>query len=128
MPNDLETSLGSLMDQLLQQYQSLDATIDTLGQSESPSMDDVTSKIAEIKQIEQSLAPIREQYRSEFETLSDDLRRVTDQTIELVTGLMPKLAQLEKATVESANRLFPKIQESVRAVQMQSAYGAGGRS
>jgi predicted nucleic acid-binding Zn-ribbon protein len=116
------------MDQLLQQYQSLDATIDTLGQSESPSMDDVTSKIAEIKQIEQSLAPIREQYRSEFETLSDDLRRVTDQTIELVTGLMPKLAQLEKATVESANRLFPKIQESVRAVQMQSAYGAGGRS
>jgi hypothetical protein len=41
---------------------------------------------------------------------------------------MPKLAQLEKATVESANRLFPKIQESVRAVQMQSAYGAGGQS
>jgi DNA repair exonuclease SbcCD ATPase subunit len=128
MSNNIAESLGSLMNQLLQQYQSLDATIDVMVKTESTSMEGVTSRIAEIKRTEQSLAPLREQYRREFETLSDDLRRVTDQTIELVTGLMPKLAQLEKATVESANRLFPKIQESVRAVQMQSAYGAGGQS
>jgi len=119
--------LLSLTNTLLQQYQSLNATVDSLNDGPVDSVDEISVQIAAIKKTEEQLLPLREAFRETHPTLPSELKIPTDQTIELVKGLMPKLAQLEKATLESANRLYPKIQESVRAVQMQNAYGTAGR-
>ncbi|QDT11876.1 hypothetical protein [Planctomycetes bacterium K23_9] len=121
------TQLHKLTLQLLQQYKLLDQVVDALNEGPAESIDDINEQMLAIKETEKSLLPLREVFRQTNDSLPDELRNPTDETIELVKGLMPKLAQLEKTTLESANRLFPKIQESVRAVQMQNAYGGGRR-
>lgn len=125
MSND--DQLRALTTQLLQQYQTLDAIVDSLNEAPGDSIDEISVQIAAIKETERELLPLRESFRANNDSLPDELSVPTDKTIELVKSLMPKLAQLEKTTLESAQRLFPKIQENVRAVQMKNAYGAGPR-
>ena len=108
--------------QLKQQYEDLDRIIDSLNGGAVDSTDAIGEQLRLIKQTELQLLPLREEFRRTHTKLPGYLKEPTDATIDLVKGLMPKLAQLEKATMESAKRLLPKIQESVRAVQMQKAY------
>ncbi|MGB7346353.1 MAG: hypothetical protein WBD20_19195 [Pirellulaceae bacterium] len=128
MSNNENGQLLFLTNQLFQQYQALEGIVDALNLSPESTVDGITVQMKAIKETEQALRPLREEFRRTTDTLPVELQVPTDQTIELVKSLMPKLAQLEKTTLESANRLFPQIQESVRAVQMQNAYGSSRRS
>ncbi|NND98988.1 MAG: hypothetical protein HKN47_16860 [Pirellulaceae bacterium] len=114
--------------QLQQQYQHLDRLLDSITDASSAAIESIGPHMNEIKRTEAALGPLREQFHRTSEQMTPALKNATDETIDLVKGLMPKLAQLEKTTFESAQRLFPKIQESVRAVQMQNAYSSSNRA
>ncbi|MFN3191413.1 MAG: hypothetical protein ACE361_12900 [Aureliella sp.] len=127
MPSPNSAKLEELTLMLRQQYRALDKIVDGMGEDGALSVEVMGQHLKAIKQTESLLAPIRQEFIASGETLDQLAQEATSETIELVKGLMPKLAQLEKVTAESAKRLFPKIQENVRAVQMQNAYQAGSR-
>lgn len=108
--------------QLKQQYLDLSRIVESIEGDSSQSVESISDQMNLIKQTESLLGPLREAYQRKNEHASGRVQEVTDETIEVVKSLMPKLANLEKASVDSLRRLFPKIQGSVRAVQMQNAY------
>ncbi len=118
------SELEELAVRLKRQYQELDRIVEAMSDSSQDSIDAISEQLSTIKQTEAALRPIREEFRSTGDALPAHLQETTSETIEILKGLLPKLGQLEKTTLDSAKRLFPKIQESVRAVKMQSAYGA----
>ena len=117
-----EKILIDLTSKLKQQYETLDQIIAGLESDSTMSIEAISEKMKEIKQTENMLQPLRASYRDHHDENEGQLKAITDETIEVVKNLMPKLASLEKASVDSLRRLFPKIQGSVRAVQMQNAY------
>lgn len=122
MLNAEEQTLLDYTIELKQQYQRLSEIVDSLEKESSRTVDPISEQMKRIKRIESSLGPLRDSYLRQHDHASGEIAKVTDETIELVKTLMPKLASLEKASVDSLRRLFPKIQGSVRAVQMQNAY------
>ena len=122
MSNSDDETFATLTVQLHQQYVELDGIVDKLTQGPLESVDSIADQMKKIKRTEGALGPLRDRFIESKRSLSDHLQTVTDQTIVLVTQLMPKLAQLEKTTIDSAKRLFPQVQQNVRAVQMQNAY------
>ncbi|MEO1530036.1 MAG: hypothetical protein AAFX06_31875 [Planctomycetota bacterium] len=116
------TSLLELTVQLRNLYRELDQSVDSMQVGSVESLGHIGDKMRLIQEVEHQLGPLREAYQQTNSKLPQSLREPTDQTVDLLKGLLPKLAQLEKATVDSFQRLFPKIQESVRAVKMQNAY------
>ena len=122
MSNSDDETFATLTVQLHQQYVELDGIVDKLTQGPIESVDSIADQMKKIKSTEGALGPLRDRFIESKRSLSDHLQTVTDQTIVLVTQLMPKLAQLEKTTIDSAKRLFPQVQQNVRAVQMQNAY------
>ncbi|MCA9137418.1 MAG: hypothetical protein KDB00_11685 [Planctomycetales bacterium] len=117
-----EQTLIDLTTQLKQQYEQLCNIVDALDNDSNRNIDAISEQMKPIKRIEELLRPLRDAYRENGDDVGAELQAITDQTIEVVKTLMPKLASLEKASAESLRRLFPKIQGSVRAVQMQNAY------
>ena len=103
-------------------YQELDETVDSMHVGSVESLELIGKKMKAIQDTESQLGPLRESFQQTSAVMPSSLREPTNQTIDLLKGLLPKLAQLEKATIDSFERLFPKIQESVRAVKMQNAY------
>ncbi|TWU02159.1 hypothetical protein [Stieleria varia] len=128
MSTQIDDALIELTCQLRNQYQELNEIVDQMLQESHFTVDQLSERIKGIKELESRLAPLRDDFRASNSVAPSVIRDPTDETIELVKNLLPKLAQLEKSTVEAANRLFPKIQESVRAVQMQRAYGSRSSS
>ncbi len=120
-------SLLELTQLLRKQYGDLDAIIDAATTGSTESLQAISQQMKSIKQTETLLLPLREEYRRSKADLPAALKIPTDETIELLKNIMPKLAQLEKETIDSSQRLFPRITESVRAVQMQNAYQTGNR-
>ena len=113
---------------LKQQYERLSEIVETLDKEPHRTVDSISDQMKQIKQTEDLLGPLREAYRERHEHTGEHIQAITDETIEVVKALMPKLANLEKASVDSLRRLFPKIQGSVRAVQMQNAYRGNHRA
>ena len=126
MPTENESELLRFSCQLRDEYASLNLIIGEMESDGSPTVEPISEQMQKIKATESDLAPIREAYMKRRDHASAEIQAVTDETIEFVKSLMPKLANLEKASVESLRRLFPKIQGSVRAVQMQNAYSSQG--
>ncbi len=107
---------------LKQQYEKLAEIIDMMRRDHSRDIEPISEQMRCIKETESRLRPARESFTRSGLQASKELQQATEATIELVETLMPRLAELEKASVDSLRRLFPKIQGSVRAVQMQNAY------
>lgn len=117
-----EQALMELTLQLKQQYEQLSEIVATIARENGRDVDPISGQMKLIKETESRLRPLREAFSESQRTPSPELQQITADTIDLVKTLMPQLAALEKASVESLRRLFPKIQGSVRAVQMQNAY------
>jgi MinD-like ATPase involved in chromosome partitioning or flagellar assembly len=127
MPSNDNHSLLELTQRLQQQYEELNAIIDAATTDSPESLQAISEQMQHIKQTEMLLVPLRQEHRRSNADLPAALKKPTDETIELLKSIMPKLAQLEKETIDSSQRLFPRIKESVRAVQMQNAYQTGYR-
>ena len=127
--SDIEyAKFAKLSLQLLEQYRALDAVIDDSAAEIQDSVVTIGEHMNRIKATEAELLPLRNAIVADKVQIGGELQQITDQTIAIVQGLMPKLAQIEKATADAAKRLMPQVQESVRAVQMQRAYGGRSRS
>jgi hypothetical protein len=127
----LATDLDALTEhssRLQQQYAELDAIVDALVRHGGQDMDAINVRITAIKQTEELLRPLRDHFCQSKESMPAAVQESTQATIDIIKGLMPKLAQLEKDTAAAAQRLYPKVQQSVRAVQMQTAYGNESRN
>lgn len=120
--SNTEDSLLEYTRLLKQQYERLCEIVESISRENARDVEPISTQMKLIKDTEGSLRPLRERFASSQSQPSHQLQQLTDETIEIVKTLMPKLAALEKASVESLRRLFPKIQGSVRAVQMQNAY------
>ncbi|MEO1616787.1 MAG: hypothetical protein AAFV88_13095 [Planctomycetota bacterium] len=107
---------------LKRQYEELAELIESFREESHREVDPMNDLMKRIKQTEASLKPLRESFLASGQKVTGTLKEVTDETIEIVKSLMPMLGDLEKSSVDSLRRLFPKIQGSVRAVQMQNAY------
>ncbi|OYP32355.1 hypothetical protein [Rhodopirellula sp. MGV] len=123
-----ETLLFNYTSELKSHYEKLNAIIDEHANDSHGAIEPIREQMALVKQTEEKLRPIRETYLGESRELSGQLQAITDETIDLVKSLMPKLAQLEKVSVDSLRRLFPRIQGSVRGIQMQNAYRTNNHS
>ncbi|WP_436715449.1 hypothetical protein U8335_23590 [Roseiconus lacunae] len=123
-----ETRLLSYTSELKQHYERLNQIIEQYADDSHHAVDPIREQMALVKQTEDKLRPLRQSYLDQSNELSGPLKTLTDETIELVQSLMPKLAQLEKSSVDSLRRLFPRIQGSVRGIQMQNAYRVNNHS
>ena len=117
-----DTLLADYTVELKTHYERLDQIVDQFADDSHGAVEPIREQMVLVKQTEEKLRPLREAYLSSDREPSKKVTALTDETIELVKALMPKLAQMEKTSVESLRRLFPRIQGSVRAIQMQNAY------
>lgn len=125
MSNHDNEALSELTTRLHQQYCELSKIVDSIDEQTLGSVDAIGVQLKTIKETEDELAPMRAEFTRSGMRLSPAMQSATDETIELLKTLLPKLAQLEKSTIESAQRLFPQVRRGVRALQMQNAYAAG---
>lgn len=108
---------------LAAQYDALLKVVDALLRAATiESVDDITVQMKDIRETENLLRPIRTAFRENELKTPAQIREVTDHTIDVLNQLMPKLSLLESKTKHSAMKLFPKVREGVRAVQMKNAY------
>ena len=124
----LAQKFRDLTTQLHGQYQIVENAIREIddGKFSTPDIDLLTrinSLLDPIKQTESDLAPIRDQMQSNGMSTPEDMSKVIDETVAVVSYLLPKIGELENKAKEARQNLAPKIGESVRAMRMQSAYG-----
>ncbi|MCC9602047.1 hypothetical protein LOC67_15905 [Stieleria sp. JC731] len=123
-----DSLLLAYTDELKGHYVRLAEIIDQYAEDSHGAVEPIRAQMTLVKQTEEKLRPLRESYIGSESEPSGQVKAITDETIELVKSLMPKLAQLEKTSVDSLRRLFPRIQGSVRGIQMQNAYRTNNHS
>jgi seryl-tRNA synthetase len=126
--SSLDQQFASLVIELHQHYQTVNDAMRKIesGSLAAPSVEllsQVNSLLDPVKATEAKLRPIREQMETAGRSTPAELKPVIDQTVEIVSFLLPKIGELENSAKESRAKLAPKIGESVRAMRMQSAYG-----
>lgn len=124
--NDIE-QYRKLVFQLRDQYKVVLEKVDAIFARQEPTANTETLRViqnllVDVKHTESKLEPLRAQLQASGNTTPVDVREVVDQTVGMVSKLIPRMGQLEQAAVESRERMAPEIHASVRAVQMQSAY------
>ncbi len=122
MINRENHELDELILRLRDQYRELDSAISVASVTDDDSITAIGDQLKAIKATEQKLTPLREQVIASGAVIRDESRRASNETTDIIKGLMPKLGQLELETVTAAKRLSPRIQDGVRAIQMQAAY------
>lgn len=126
--DSLQQQFSDLATELHQQYEIIRARIEQINaeQMTTPSVEllsQINVLLAPVKETESRLAPIRERMIAEGYSTPAETKPIIEQTVEIVSYLLPKIGALEKSAQESRDSLAPKIGESVRAMRMQSAYG-----
>ncbi|QEG23358.1 hypothetical protein [Mariniblastus fucicola] len=124
--NNLE-QFHNLVLQLLDQYKIVDQTVQqvrTKPETESPidTLETIKQLLDHVKQTEARIQPIRDSLQAANATIPRPTQQLIDETVTIVTSLIPNIGALEKDAVESREKLAPIIREGVRAVKMKSAY------
>lgn len=112
---------------LLEQYRVVDRAItDITSQKEHRSSNETLEKInqllAGIKKTESQIQPVRDDLIAQKVSVPEPTQKVIDETVQIVTALIPRIGALEKDAVAARERLTPVIREGVRAAKMKSAY------
>lgn len=123
----MENNIKELAGRLLARYQEIERSIDLLSSvadyvSKNEAMDEVRSIMTEVKQIETELFPLRDQFLSSGQEFSSPTTQLFRQAAEMLTSLLPKINDLEQTAIQDRDKLAPEIHDSVRGMQMQSAY------
>lgn len=125
----LEKRIIESLNQMAKQYRSLNLLADGMldKQSQQQSIDDdmkaLQSARESLVELEQSSRHDQEEYRRTRAHASEQVKQLTGQTAASIQSLVVKIAELEKNTQESYDRLLPEINQMVRGHQMQRAYG-----
>ena len=119
--------LARLVEQLHDQYASLDEFVEQITSQSSVATTDHIAQINgfldQIKQTESELAPLREAHLATAQSFPQEIQAFVDRTVERVVTLIPRIATLEQAAVKAREQLAPVIHTSIRALDMQNAYG-----
>ena len=110
---------------LRQEYESVEQRVDALFcdvTSTTDALEKINSLLDQVKLIESQVQPIRESLNESGESLPAETRLVVDETIQMVSRILPKVGELTQAAVEAKEKLAPKIHAGVQALKMQSAY------
>ena len=83
---------------------------------------ELNNDLTNIKKLEIQISPIRDEMKSNGESLETETRKIVDETIEIVSALVPRLGLLEELARNERENLSPQIHQGVRAMQMQAAY------
>lgn len=125
--HSLQQQFSDLATELHQHYQTVQAAIEQIDakQIAAPSVEllsQINALLTPVKETESRLAPVRDQLIAAGESTPADVKPIIEQTVQIVSYLLPKIGELEKSAQQSRDNLAPKIGESVRAMRMQSAY------
>lgn len=127
MSNSKIEQFHVLAQQLYDQYKVVEQTVDKIcDKAETAAASDTLELIqhllVRVKQTETQLKPIRDSLLASGETLPADTKKIVEDTVQVVTTLIPRIGALEKDAVESREKLAPVIHEGVRAAKMITAY------
>lgn len=123
----MENKIKELVGKLVARYQEIENSIDRLSTlsdyvGKKEAMDEVRTVLADVKGIEVELFPLRDQFLKGGQNFSSATSQLFKQAASMLTALLPKINDLEKAAIQERERLTPEIHDSVRGMQMQSAY------
>ena len=128
MNNTLELKIVCELNELRDMYdevQQLTKKLTGLGYGQAEFADLmglITTKRAEIDRAHGRLRPIQEQYIAENEHASNEVKSLTDSVTRKIQDLMMQYSQLETQALSAKEKIKPAVNESLRAVQMKSAY------
>ena len=116
-----------LVQQLFSQYTLAQQAVDHVyanqeTASNNETLDSIRQLLTHVKQTEAEIAPLRDSLQSQNIAVPAATQTVVDDTIKIVTTLIPRIGALEKSAVDARERLAPVIHEGVRAASMKSAY------
>lgn len=117
----------SLVQRMLDQYLIVQRAVDYIyatkdSVSTTDTLESIRNLLMDVKQTETEIQPVRDSLQAENAQIPPATQELVDQTVQIVTTLIPRIGALEKDAVEAKENLAPAIRESVRAAQMKSAY------
>ena len=127
MSNNKLEQFNILVQQLFVQYKVVERTIDQICSrrgtaSETENLQMIKQLLSQVRQTEAEIQPLRDSLQANNATIPDSTQAIIDDTIQMVTTLIPKIGALEKEAVESREKLAPEIHEGVRAAKTKTAY------
>ncbi len=119
--------IESLASGLLEQYREIESLVKLIEQSVNnvdrvKLFDNLNILLLDAKRIEGELAPLRTEFADHGVAIPTATRQQVNQTVAIVTRLIPRLGTLEERARKERLKLAPQIHDGVRALQMQSAY------
>lgn len=122
-----QDKLRQLCSRLQDEYRAVESLIGEIKQNRDGDLDveslkRIRDRLNTIKQIEAVFAPLRDDVMKNGGNPPPELRTIVQETIKIITRLIPDISAIEKAALESRNRLEPRIHDAVRGLQMQHAY------
>ena len=129
-PAQFESQFRQLTLQLRDQYRGVEEKLDQVYTdkgtvTELKALEHINGLLSGVKDTEAILQPLRAQMQAAGESTPDDLGPIIEETIRMVSSLLPRFGEMEKAALEQRENLAPQISAGVRAAQMQSAYTRG---
>jgi hypothetical protein len=123
----MEQRINELVSELLQKYRAVQAHLDRASEpihfaAQAEQLAELKSTLDEAKFIEQQLFPLRDQFALAGGELSQQTQSLIEQSIAIVTRLLPQLGSLEKQAQIARQNLEPQIHDGVRLLKMQNAY------
>jgi recombinational DNA repair ATPase RecF len=124
-----EAALVQHLQRMLQQYQQLNQLADRMleKQRAGATLEDELQVLDSAKQnlapLETELVALRADYLAGIRQPTDHIQRLTHETAACLKEVIEKIAILEQATKLAHQKLAPVINQSLRAAQMNQAYG-----
>jgi len=127
MSNNRLQQYHVLVQQMLDQYRIVEQNVNRISSelettSATDALEPIKQLLDQVKQTESELNPIRDSLQADGATVPPETKALVDDTVKIVTTLIPRIGAMEQKAVESRERLAPVIREGVRAVKMKSAY------
>ena len=129
-PSQASSQFRQLTLKLRDQYRGVEAKLDEVRAdkgvvTELKTLEHINGLLSGAKDTEAILQPLREQMKAAGQSTPDDIRPIIEETIQMVSSLLPRFGEMEKVALEQRENLAPQISAGVRAAQMQSAYTRG---
>ncbi len=123
----MEAQIKKLANGLLAVYQDIEQHFNQLASepdnvSRAETMMSVRESLVQAKQIESELFPLRDQMVNAGQAMQPETQLIFEQATRAISQLLPQVNLMEKAAIEERDKLSPIIRDSVRGLQMQSAY------
>lgn len=129
--DDLERQVCAALRATHEQYLLMDQLVDVMLEKQTrfqpidAEMRLLETAKKEVATMELAHTEVKTSYRRAHASASHEIKTLSAESTRLLTKTIKKVETLENATRASQQKLLPQIDKSVRANQMQKAYGVG---